>query len=74
MLGAYDATHVYLIPDIVTRWASDGLRSGGRIRDPIGRKTLGAAIASFFKCFASATPDMPYRSASDSTGLDQTSS
>ncbi len=44
LLGAYDHTAIYLIPDVLTRWANDQLRAAGRRREPIGRKELGTAL------------------------------
>jgi len=46
LLGAYDDTLVLLIPDVVTRWASDEVRASGRRRHAVGRKELGWALAA----------------------------
>jgi len=46
LLGAYDETHLLLLPDVVTRWASDEVRASGRRRQAIGRKELGWALAA----------------------------
>jgi hypothetical protein len=53
LLGAFDADAIHLIPDVLTKWANEQLRSR---RKQIGRKELGSALT-----YGAPGADLPQR-------------